>query len=286
MLEHISICLVALYLRGVPRPFATVRRRWVGLVSTLRHSDCSRDDLSEVLAHAGYTDEAMVVSTSGILQLAQELVGSGRVLSAVDPTYPHRWLERLGDAAPPALWKTGSFPAQALIGIVGSRHVDVDVRHFAKEIGMETVRLGYSVVSGGAIGCDTAGANGAIEEGGQVLEILPHGINQYSGTGRCAVSVCSPDEFFSTPSAMERNTLIYAASEQTVIAHARFKQGGTWIGAVQANRKHLCPLIVREDGSPASRALIGLGGTPIREPSLLADALANPPFQRGLFGIG
>lgn len=286
MLEHISICLVALYLRGVPRPFATVRRRWVGLVSTLRQSDCSGDDLIRVLAHAGYTDEAMVLSTKDILQLASGLVDSGKVLTAVDTAYPHRWLERLGDAAPPALWKSGPLPTQALIGIVGSRHIEADVRHFAKSIGLETVRLGYAVVSGGAIGCDTAGAHGATEGGGQVLEILPYGITQYSETDRCALSVCAPDEFFSTPSAMERNALIYAASEQTVIAHARFKQGGTWIGAVQANRKHLCPLIVREDGSPASRALIGLGGTPIREPSLLADALANPPFQRGLFGIG
>ena len=286
MLEHISTSLVALYLRGLPRPFTLVRRRWTGVVSILRNSDCSGEDIPTILAAAGYTDEAMALSTPDLVSLAEKLLTNRQVMTAVDPAYPHRWLERLGDASPPALWQSGVMPTLPLIGIVGSRQVSSDVRDFAEGIGHEAVHLGFSVVSGGAIGCDRAGASGALKAKGAVLELLPNGLNHYEESDRCALSVCAPDETFSTAAAMERNTLIYAASEQTVVVHARFKEGGTWIGAAQANRRKLCPLIIREDGTPASRALIGLGGTPILEPGDLNKALSNPPIQRGLFGIG
>lgn len=90
----------------------------------------------------------------------------------------------------------------------------------------------------------------------------------------CRVSVCAPDEEFSTGSAMERNALIYAMADAAVIAHARFKTGGTWHGAIDAHRRRLARLVVRmDDRNEAHRALIGLGAVPLREAAGLEEAL-------------
>jgi hypothetical protein len=79
---------------------------------------------------------------------------------------------------------------------------------------------------------------------------------------------------------MERNALIYAAADQTVVAHARFKVGGTWTGATDALRRRRTRLLIREDPTdPALRALICLGGRPLRQPSQLEDALNASDLQ-------
>lgn len=218
--------------------------------------------------------------------MAARLVSSGSVLTAVDAAYPQSWIKRLGDGAPPALWVRGSIPIGSFVGIVGSRQIDPEVYEFAFQIGCEAARLGYAIVSGGAAGCDYAGAAGAVSARGAAIEVLPNGIDHYARTDRCGVSVCAPDEIFSRASAMERNALIYAAAEATVVVHARFKSGGTWIGAVEATRKHICPLLVRDDAGQASRALIALGGLAISRAEDLGPSLAHIPPQGGLFDAG
>ena len=85
---------------------------------------------------------------------------------------------------------------------------------------------------------------------------------------------------------MERNALIYSASECTVIIHSRFKQGGTWIGATQAIRKRICPLAVKDDGGEAAKAFIALGALPLGSVEGLEKVLVQNPAHRGLFGIG
>jgi len=258
----------------------------VKIVACLRTADGKLSDAPRALRADGFREEALSLEIEDLIAEAERLVDSGSVLTAVDAGYPRRWIERLGQAAPPALWIQGKMPSETLIGIVGSRHIEPPIREFAFSIGEEAVRLGHAVVSGGAAGCDYAGAAGALAAGGAAVEILPHGIDHYSRIDRCGISVCAPDEIFSTASAMERNSLIYAGSEQTVVVHARFKAGGTWIGAVEANRKRLCPLVVRDDGDQASRALIALGGIPIVSPNDLRAAVARIPSQKGLFEIG
>ena len=226
MLEEISVCLTALYLRGLSRPINVPRRRWVQVVSNLRTAECSIADSPAVLRKAGLWEEAILLETDELIRASKELVSARSVLTAVEVTYPARWLERLGQSAPPALWIKGAMPESALLGIVGSRQIEPHVKEFAVNVGGEAVRLGFSIVSGGADGCDRAGAAGAVARGGQAVEILPYGINGYVRTARCGLSVCAPDDVFNTAAAMERNTLIYAASEQTVVVQARFKEGG------------------------------------------------------------
>ena len=286
MLEPIAISLTALYLNGIERPFKLVRRRWSRIVTCLRIVDGHSKSYPDQLRKVGFHEEALILETDQIMHLASELYTTGQVLTALDDAYPKRWIERLKESAPPALWIAGDLTPCRYIGIVGSRDISVQSRDFAIEAGKEAVRLGYGVVSGGAVGSDLAGVKGALQVGGQVLELLPYGIERFAAIDKAGLSLAAPNDEFSISLAMERNTLIYSASEVTVIIDARFKEGGTWHGAIEANRRKLCPLIVQHGTNEASRALQGLGCIPLSSPSELASALARPSEQRGLFKFG
>ena len=68
---------------------------------------------------------------------------------------------------------------------------------------------------------------------------------------RFYISVCSPNEPFSTARAMERNQLIYAFGDLTVVHSARFKTGGSWHGAIRALRQHLPVAVLCGSGNSA-----------------------------------
>lgn len=207
-------------------------------------------------------------------------------LTPLCPGYPKRWLAVLREGAPAAVWARGSVEPGDWLGVVGSRRVSPEVGAFAREVGGEVRRLGAQVVSGGAVGCDTFAAEGA----GGGVRLLPCGFDLVPPNEGMDLSVCAPGEEFSTANAMERNALIYAAAEATVIVHARLRQGGTWHGATDALRRRLGRLLVREDPTddswPAHRALIALGGVPLRSPDAVGAARAAPDLQPGLFSLG
>lgn len=112
--------------------------------------------------------------------------------------------------------------------------------------------------------------------------------------GRTVLSVAGWGEPFRAALAMERNTLIYAACPWTVVVAARLKQGGTWTGATEALRRGLTTVLVGQDGSEAARALVALGGVPLRwwedgteqaEGLRAAMAVERGAGQGGLFGM-
>ncbi|MEZ0326767.1 MAG: DNA-processing protein DprA [Fimbriimonas sp.] len=245
----------------------------------MRRAGCTYlESAPEILAHHGLWYEATILQHPLRLAWAEKVCELGGAMSVVDDAYPAAWFA-LGAQAPPVLWKVGEVPEADFIGVVGSRNVPEPVLGFAYEVAKQAVFLGYGVVSGGASGCDAAAARGAR---GQVLEILPYGVRHHRG-GHPALALAPPDEPFSAALAMERNALIYAASRQTIVVHSRFREGGTWVGATDALRRRLCPLLVRDDPeSQAHRALMALGARSLREPSELADALRLPGLQPSL----
>lgn len=83
---------------------------------------------------------------------------------------------------------------------------------------------------------------------------------------------------------MARNALIYAAAEFAVAIHPRFKEGGTWHGAVEAHRRRLTRIAVLEESeSMAVRALRGIGLYGIRNAQELPELMAMPHAQPALF---
>lgn len=267
------IILGALYARGAPRSLDTPKRAWSGVANALRRTSCTLEASSDTLRLQGFWAEATVLQTPGLLSWAEAQHVGGHWLTAECPDYPASWLQSLGDSAPPVLWREGQMPSAHFLTIVGSRYVDRPVLAFAAGCAAQGVNMGHTIVSGGANGCDTAAANGCLRAGGNLVEIFPFGLNaphQRRGTG---LSVCAPDETFTRGSAMERNALLYAISTHSIVAHARFKQGGTWTGATDAHRRKLTQLLVRADGSQAAAALQALGALAMTSPQELPTLL-------------
>jgi hypothetical protein len=283
-MRGLCISLAALYLRGGERPVELRRAAWPEVLKALRRSGGDPDAACDALRDAGFWAEALVLATPGLLSWAERLVDEERVLSAVDAHYPCRWMRVLGASAPPALWRIGEPSPLPGVSIVGSRAVPSRVTKFCFEVGREAARLGFAVVSGRAEGCDRAAAKGARYLGDAVTEILPHGIDLIKPpSSGCYLAVCAPGELFSAASAMERNALIYAASSHTVVGHARFKEGGTWTGAIHAVRSRLSTLVIRRSDEPGMRALAGVGGVWLDSPATLSKALKASGVQRELF---
>ncbi len=285
----ISAALAGLYLRGRPGAGPSQRRRWPRVYEAIStHAAIGLGDLSAVLSEAGLWEEASCLDDPGVLGWALEQVMAGRVLTVADENYPLAWLDRFGSAAPCVVWRRGEMPGAVPTAIVGSRQVSQAGADFAGACAREIMRLGATVVSGGAEGVDSIARAEALEAGeaARVVEILPHGLMGASDTDFCQLSVCEPWARFTSGQAMERNALIYASSVCAVVVEPRHREGGTWHGAADALRRRLCRVLVLDDESVGARALIALGGEAIREASEIEAWMQRPieKTQAELFG--
>ena len=294
--QHVVGCvLAALYLPGANRPHDPPKTVSIAVAQALLRAACDVGGAAKALRASGLWSEALALETPGLLRWAEDLLSLGGAVTSASPLYPSRWLALRN--GPPALYCAGSTPPAPLnktLSVVGSRRVSRQVRQFAAAIGQISEGLSYTVVSGGAVGCDQA----AVSRCSQFIELVPRGLDVHerflrygskrlgSCVGGWRLSIRAPGEAFSVAAAMERNALIYAASAHTVVVHARFKEGGTWTGATEALRRRLTTLIVRSDShDPAHRALIGLGGISLGSPIDLEFALNAPEPQGRLFGV-
>lgn len=74
------------------------------------------------------------------------------------------------------------------IAIVGTREPTSMGRRQAKSIGKRLVKEGFGVVSGLALGCDTAGHEGALDGGGYTCAILAHGLHIVTPAKNCELA--------------------------------------------------------------------------------------------------
>jgi len=111
--------------------------------------------------------------------LEQELVGIERlglkIITLVDEGYP-KPLRSL-PAPPPVLYLLGDYCErdELAIAIVGTRRCTPYGRMVAEQLAKGLGELGLTVVSGGALGIDTAAHRGALAVGGRTLAVLGSG---------------------------------------------------------------------------------------------------------------
>lgn len=292
----ISAVVCALYLRGFGGGGGISRRQWPNVLSALRKDWSGLSLAGDILRAAGHYDEADRCRDADFLSNCLEIVEAGRCLTVLDDSYPQSWLDTLGSGAPPALWQSGiSLAPMPAWGVVGSRDLTKGQYQLARYAGAAIMAAGRVLVTGGAMGADTASIMGAIDAGGagRVAVILPYGVHLVQPhPGVTYWSVCPPSADFSSANAMERNALIYAMSDRTLVVAARLGRGGSWSGAVEALRRDLCGVTVADWGDAASRALIGLGASPLVRPGFADSAtivhalsLPSPVAQPELFGF-
>lgn len=208
------------------------------------------------------------------------------VVSRADADYPGRLKARLREDTPPVLYGCGDVRLleSGGLAVVGSRHVDDLLIDYTMAVGRLAARAGRTIVSGGAKGIDQAAMRGALEAEGKVCGVLADSLERTTMNrehrnllldGRLVlVSPYDPNTGFNVGNAMQRNKLIYALADASLVVSSDLNKGGTWAGAVeQLDKLKLVPLYVRSTGEPSSGldALRNKGAIPWPNPSDVSE---------------
>jgi DNA processing protein len=169
-----------------------------------------------------------------VRDLENALNNGCRMSVMTDEEYPGL-LHQLPDP-PPYLFVKGTIPDIPAIAVVGSRNASTYGLSNARLMSRELVRCGACVVSGLAIGIDTAAHEGALEGGGPTIAVLGSGHgNIYPLRNRALAesiskygAVISEFPFFTAPDARNfpiRNRIISGMSLGTLVVEASLKSG-------------------------------------------------------------
>jgi predicted Rossmann fold nucleotide-binding protein DprA/Smf involved in DNA uptake len=187
------------------------------------------------------------------------------VISRADAGYPRRLKVRLREDAPAVLYGCGDIRLleSGGLAVVGSRHVDEALINYSVSIGNLAARAGRTLVSGGAKGVDQAAMQGALEVGGKVCGVLADSLEKMTLTrehrnllleGRLTlISPYDPNAGFNVGNAMQRNKVIYALADASLVVSSDIDKGGTWAGAIeQLEKLKFVPVYVRSTGAPSA----------------------------------
>ncbi len=203
------------------------------------------------------------------------------VVSRADAEYPRRLKVRLREDAPAVLYGCGDMALleSGGLAVVGSRHVDDSLIDYTMAVGRLAARAGRTLVSGGAKGIDQAAMRGALEAGGKVSGVLADSLEKTTMNREhrnllldgqlVLISPYDPSAGFNVGNAMQRNKLIYALADASLVVSSDLNKGGTWTGAVeQLDKLKFVPVYVRSTGgsSPGLEALRRKGALPWPNP--------------------
>jgi DNA processing protein len=153
------------------------------------------------------------------------------------PEWPREAFAGLSKA-PAWLEIAGSLPdLSRSVAIVGTRFCDPWAASFTRGLAAELARAGVTIVSGGALGIDTAAHEGALEAGGPTIVILPTGtakpypaenralFNRIVAHGGCLLSEGGKGGPALPHTFLDRNRIIAALGQVAVVTQAPPKSG-------------------------------------------------------------
>jgi len=215
-----------------------------------------------------------------LLAMAQD---AGAVpIAATGPDYPAPLGIALESQAPPLLFLRGDVRLlhQPMAAIVGARQATSAGLRLAEGCAALFTSRGIPIVSGGAVGIDTAAHQAALASGGRTLVILPMGIAAYEpppeiaaglDTGHAAIlSQFAPDAAWLTHAAVTRNALIAAFASLVCVIEPR-KTGGSIRTALLALRQGKRVFCQPAAGTASIRAWMKSAGV-----MSLKDGAGNP----------
>ena len=203
------------------------------------------------------------------------------VVSRADADYPRRLKTQLREDAPAVIYGCGDIRLLGSGGfaVVGSRHVDESLIDYTMAVGRLAARAGKTLVSGGAKGIDQAAMRGALEVGGKVCGVLANNLEKTAMNREhrnllldgqlVLISSYDPSAGFNVGNAMQRNKLIYALADASLVVSSDINKGGTWAGAIeQLDKLKFVPVYVRstDESSAGLDALRKKGALPWPNP--------------------
>lgn len=177
-------------------------------------------------------------------------------------SYPVALRNRLGLDSPGVLWAKGDLDllGEPAVALVGSRALRSVNREFAKEVGRQAAKQGWTLVSGNARGADKTAQDACLEAGGKVISVVADALEEHSAKEN--VLYLSEDVFdgeFSAQRALSRNRVIHCLGIKTFVAQCGLEKGGTWDGTAKNLQKNWSPVFCFDDGSNATVELHHLG---------------------------
>lgn len=196
-----------------------------------------------------------------------------RLMTPEHPAWP-RALERMGAHMPLFLfaWGNEALLDAPRVAVAGSRRILPETKRAAEQTGRQLAQEGYVVVTGGAVGADSAAQRAAWQAGGGVILVPALAASRMMGDARARAAVTEervlilcdalPDEPFSAAKALSRNHTIYALGQAALVIASRRERGGSWHGATDCMRGGYAPVFVwdgRNEDTEGNRALEELG---------------------------
>jgi DNA processing protein len=155
---------------------------------------------------------------------------------------------------PPAVvYVTGELPRTPAVAVVGTRHPTPEGVAFARRLAAELVGEGVAVLSGGAVGIDTAAHEGAMDGGGPTVVVAPSSVERpypAENKGLFDRVLAGGGAHITTHPAgtgalrhhfFERNAILAALANALVIVESRYRGGAR--NAVSAARRLSRPVL-------------------------------------------
>lgn len=274
------------------KPLTMPQFRELGLRvrASFRDGDQLRELSVSDLRNLNY-DQAQAERILWLLDREQKLVrylkaGEARGIYAVtrlSPAYPARVLAKRQLSAPPVLFCMGdaSLLREPSVAVVGSRELRPENAAFARTAGRLAAEEDLTLVSGGAVGADTAAQEACLSHGGKAVIFLPRPLTEQ--TPRNNVLYCAEGGYdlpFRSWRALNRNALIHMQGERTLAAQCTYGSGGTWQGCMENLKQGWSPLFVYDDGSDGAKALMEQGAEGVRKLERISDLVSS---QTSLF---
>lgn len=202
------------------------------------------------------------------------------VVSWLDPDYPPRLRQRLGNKAPPVIFVRGALQllGSPAVGFCGSRKASSKGLSVAADCAGQLAERGITIASGGAAGVDLHTHRAALEAGGSTIIVLAEGIDhfrirrdlrdQWDWERVAVVTQFPPSSRWSVANAMQRNWTICALSRAMILIEARATGGSIATG--RASLSLQVPLFAPVYGgmpewAAGNRELIDKGAMPIKK---------------------
>ncbi|MEZ4286846.1 MAG: DNA-processing protein DprA [Polyangiales bacterium] len=197
-----------------------------------------------------------------------------RTIACDDSRFPARFrdlgnpptsIRVLGPLGDELLKEDAALPA---VAIVGTRRATNEALDFAYDLARQLAKQNIVIVSGGALGIDSAAHQGALDAHGRTIAVLPTGLaNPYPARNRALLTKvaehgallteASEDEEPYPSAFLNRNRLIAALSVATVVVEAPNRSGALSTAAHALVLKR--PLLIVPSAPWTSRNRGGLG---------------------------
>lgn len=235
-----AIAGLAVEVLGAADALDAVVARWPATqwLAAIQHAGV--DDVTEADVAQGIARWApRLKSASALLALRQAARYGARLLTPEVAGWP----TGVGDLqlhAPIALWVRGTAEGLSAlansIALVGARAATGYGEHIAMEASAGLVDRGYAIVSGAAYGIDGMAHRAALASSGQTIAFLAGGVDRFYPSGHDALlsrivqvgAVVSELPCGSPPTKwrfLQRNRLIAAASQATIVLEAGWRSG-------------------------------------------------------------